>query len=67
MNVRTRKFIGVWLLLAVLIVYPIAAAISYSTYLMHLSVWPSLAVFAVAGLFWAVPAGAIIKWMSRPD
>lgn len=67
MNVRTRKFIGVWLLLAVLFVYPLTAAILYSTYLMHLSVWPSLIIFAVVGLFWAVPAGVIIKWMAKPD
>ncbi len=67
MRQRTRKFIGVWLMILLLIAYPIAVAVIYAEQLMWLPVWASLIFFLVAGLFWAVPAGVIIKWMARPD
>lgn len=67
MNVRMRKFIGVWLMIGLLIAYPILAAIIYINLLAGVPVWVALIYFAVAGLLWAVPAGVIIKWMSRPD
>lgn len=71
MNQRSRKFAGVWLLLALLIVYPIAATLLYTEVLIKglggLSTFVELAYFVVAGLGWALPAGLVIKWMARPD
>ena len=71
MNQRSRKFAGVWLLLALLIAYPIAATLLYTEVLIKglggLSTLVELVYFVVAGLGWALPAGVIIKWMARPD
>lgn len=67
MSQSARKFAGVWLLVAILIAYPLFVAVMYATYLMELPVWASLLFFLVTGLFWAVPAGLIIRWMSKPD
>ncbi|MCF6327343.1 MAG: DUF2842 domain-containing protein [Devosiaceae bacterium] len=67
MKQRARKFVGIWLMLALLIIYPLVVIVIYSEQLMWLPVWASLIFFLIFGLFWAVPAGMIIKWMSRPD
>lgn len=67
MNVRTRKFVGVWLMLGLLIAYPILAAMIYINFLPNAPVLLALTYFAIAGLAWAVPAGVIIKWMAKPD
>lgn len=67
MTQRTRKFIGVWLLIGWLVIYPIGVAIFYASFLMALPVWPSIGVFLVLGLAWAVPAAWIIRWMVAPE
>lgn len=67
MNVRARKFVGIWLMLLLLIAYPILAAIIFSNFLYAAPLWLALTYFCIAGLLWAFPAGVIIKWMSRPD
>ena len=67
MNQRARKFAGVWLLLALLIAYPVAATLLYTEWLGGLPVWAELVYFVVTGLGWALPAGLIIKWMAKPD
>ena len=67
MSQSARKFAGVWLLVAILIAYPLFVAVMYATYLMELPLWASLLFFLVTVLFWAVPAGIIIRWMSKPD
>ncbi len=66
MNVRAKKFVGVFLLLLVLIAYPILASIIYINFLPNAPTWLALAYFAVAGLGWAIPAGLIIRWMVKP-
>ncbi len=59
------------MLLALLIVYPVAATLLYTEVLIKglggLSTWVELAYFVVAGLGWALPAGVVIKWMAKPD
>ncbi|MCB9993692.1 MAG: DUF2842 domain-containing protein [Hyphomicrobiaceae bacterium] len=67
MSQSARKFAGVWALIAILVAYPLFVAVMYATYLMELPVWASLLFFLVTGLFWAVPAGLVIRWMSKPD
>jgi len=72
---RARKFAGVWLMLALLIVYPTLAVLIYTELLGGFfetlpdtaENWVTLVYFIVAGLGWAFPAGFIIKWMARPD
>ena len=66
MNVRAKKFVGVWLLLLVLIAYPILCSIIYINFLPNAPTWLALTYFAFAGLGWAVPAGLIIRWMVKP-
>jgi len=66
MNVRTRKFVGVWLLIGLLVAYPILGAIIYANFLFSAPTWLAMIYFAIAGMLWAVPAGMIIKWMVRP-
>jgi len=64
---RTRKFIGVWLMIALVIIYPMLVAIFLSNLLALMPTWLSLIFFLIIGLFWAVPAGVLIKWMTKPD
>ncbi len=67
MKQRARKFAGIWLIIALIIVYSsIAVAISIK-FLDWLPVWASLIYLAAAGMGWALPAGVIIKWMAKPD
>lgn len=67
MKQRSRKFAGIWLILLLLVVYPLAVAFVYTEYLAWLPIWASLVVFLVLGVAWALPAGMIIKWMAKPD
>ncbi len=54
-------------MIALLIIYPLAIAVFYAEFLTWMQTWQLLIFFLITGLFWAVPAGVIIKWMSRPD
>ncbi|NOZ32914.1 MAG: DUF2842 domain-containing protein [Alphaproteobacteria bacterium] len=67
MKQRARKFAGIWLMLALLLIYPAIAVAIYSQFLGWLPIWATLAYLAVAGMAWALPAGVIIKWMLKPD
>jgi Protein of unknown function (DUF2842) len=75
MKQRARKFAGIWLILGLLVVYPILATLIYTEGLDvflakangTLANWITLAYFIIAGLGWAFPAGVIIKWMAKPD
>lgn len=64
---RNRKLAGVFLFIALLIAYPLVATIIYETTLTELPTWALLIYFCIAGMGWALPAGVLIKWMSRPD
>ncbi len=64
---RARKFAGAWLLIGWLIAYPLLVAVLYTELLDWMASWATLVFFIIAGLFWAVPAGMIIKWMAKPD
>lgn len=67
MRSRTRKLIGtILMLLLVLIYFPIAVEIS-SAWLIEASGPVQLFGYLFAGFAWIVPAGVLIKWMSRPD
>jgi hypothetical protein len=64
---RIRKLIGTVGLIATLVAYPWLGMIVYETAFTGAPRLALLAYFVIAGLLWAVPAGVIIKWMSRPD
>lgn len=67
MKRRARKFAGIWLLIALIVVYSSIAVVISVEFLDWLPVWASLIYLAAAGMGWAIPAGVIIKWMSKPD
>ena len=67
MTQRQRKFAGTWIILALLIAYPMLVASLHAQWLSWLPNWANLVFFIIAGLVWALPAGMVIKWMARPD
>lgn len=67
LNVRTRKLFGTIALVVSLVAYPWAGMAIYETFIQGLPRLVLLIYFVVAGLLWAVPAGIVIRWMSRPD
>lgn len=68
MTIRKRKLIGTILLLAFILVYAmLALAVAVVLQVNQVSKLAELAFYAIAGLIWIIPAGAIISWMGRPD
>lgn len=66
MTQSTRKLIGTVLLLVLLVAYPLAGMWVYVTFLGAAPWWGAILYALVAGLGWALPAGAVIRWMARP-
>ena len=64
MNVRGRKALGCFVLLAYLTVYTLAAAALGSALVMAWPVWGQLAYFIVAGLIWVLPLRPLFRWMN---
>jgi hypothetical protein len=67
MRQRPRKLIGTVLLLAVVIFWALFAMSLAEGRVAALSAAMQAAVFVVLGLVWVLPAGLLIRWMSRPD
>ncbi len=67
MPVRTRKLIGTVLLVIFLGVYAWVAVVIGAGRISHAPHWAQFAFFLIAGLLWVLPAGALIRWMQRPD
>lgn len=68
MTIRKRKLVGTVLLLAFILVYAmLALAVAVVLQVNQVSKLAELAYYAIAGLVWIIPAGAIISWMGRPD
>lgn len=66
MQPRTRKFVGVFLLFAFLVVYALLAMAVAIVLQVNQTGWiGALAYHAVAGLLWVPAAGYIIQWMHR--
>jgi hypothetical protein len=65
MNVRVKKLIGTVLLVALVVIYALAAT-AFATYrLAEAGAWMHLAFFAVSGMLWILPAMWLIYWMER--
>ena len=67
MRQRPRKLISTVLLLAVVIFWALFAMSLAEGRVTALSAAMQAAVFVVLGLVWVLPAGLLIRWMSRPD
>ena len=66
MPVRLKKLVGTILLVALVIVYAIAATLVAVARLGDAS-WPvQFAYFLLTAFLWVLPAMAIIKWMLTP-
>ena len=66
MQIRTRKLVGTLLLLGFLALY---SALVVALAAGRIATAPPLAQFAFflfAGLLWVLPAGFLIRWMTRP-
>jgi len=67
MRQRTRKFIGSAALLAFVILWALFAMTIAQLYVSTLSDWAQGVLIVILGFVWIVPAGLLIRWMSRHD
>lgn len=63
MPVRLKKLLGIFAILALVIVYAVFATAFASAYLADASGATHLVYFLTTGLLWIVPAAMLIKWM----
>ena len=66
MPMRWKKFIGVFALLAVLIVYTLLVMRAAVAILPTAGTLEQFVFYAVAGMAWVVPVRYLIVWMNRP-
>jgi uncharacterized membrane protein len=62
---RLKKLIGTVLLVALVVIYALAATTIASYRLANASIWAHLAFFAIGGVLWIAPAMWLIAWMER--
>lgn len=69
MPIRLKKLIGTVLLIILVIVYALLATTIAVAQLSESGPLAHFAFFLIGGLFWILPAMAIIKWMmlAKPD
>jgi len=67
MKIRTRKLIGTFGLLALVIVWSLAGMVIAQTPWLASSKLYQALFYVIAGLGWVLPAMPLIAWMSRPD
>lgn len=62
---RSRKLIGIIILVGFIIGYALAAMVVGAVLLDGAPEWARLAYYITAGLIWTVPAMVVIRWMQR--
>ena len=67
MTQSTRKLVGTILLLIFVVIYALLALAAAVVLQVNSGKFVELAFYVVAGLLWVLPAGWLIKWMSKPD
>ena len=67
MTMRTRKLIGTFGLLALMMVWALIAMALAQSVLTDINGFVAAIYYVVAGLGWVLPAMPLIKWMSRPE
>jgi hypothetical protein len=65
MNVRQRKAIGCFILLAYIAIYAIFAATLGSALAPRVPAWAELVYYAVAGIVWIFPLKPLFAWINR--
>jgi hypothetical protein len=63
MTIRTRKLIGTVAMLALVIVYALAAMAFAQGRITEAPAWLQAVLYALLGLLWIIPAALLIKWM----
>jgi Flp pilus assembly protein protease CpaA len=64
---RLRTFIGAIALAVFIPLYAMTAMVIASVKLPGAPVLVQTIAYAVLGLLWVIPAGAVVAWMARPD
>ena len=67
MTMRTRKLIGAFGLLALVMVWALIAMALAQSVLTDINGFVAAIYYVIAGLGWVLPAMPLISWMSRPD
>jgi Protein of unknown function (DUF2842) len=67
MRPRIRKLIGTIFLAVFVPFYALVAMTIAAAKLPGTSTLTQTVFFAIVGLVWVIPAGAVIYWMVRPD
>lgn len=67
MTMRTRKLIGAFGLLALVMVWALIAMALAQSALTDINGFVAAIYYVVAGLGWVLPAMPLISWMSRPE
>lgn len=67
MTQRNRKLVGTVLLLLLVVAYALLALAVAVVLQVNASKLAELTYYLIAGLLWVLPAGWLIKWMSKPD
>ena len=63
MPIRLKKLIGMFLLVALVIIYALVASIFAVARLSESGPLVQFLFFLLSGLFWVLPAMGIIKWL----
>ena len=64
---RLRKFLGVFVTVAFMIVYALAAMTLAVRVLPETGAVAQAIYYFVAGVLWVIPVGLVVRWMERPD
>ena len=67
MTARHRKFIGIFVLLALVIAWSLVAMAAAQFVLPSTNSLVAWVYYAVIGLGWVLPAMPLVRWMARPD
>lgn len=65
MDMRTRKALGCFVLLAYLAVYAVIAANIGTALSSLIPTWAQIVFYAVAGIIWIFPLKPLFAWMNR--
>jgi hypothetical protein len=67
MKMRTRKLIGTALMIVLVMGWAFFFMSLAQGRIAEANRFWQLSYYVIAGLGWVIPAGFLIKWMSRPD
>ena len=66
MSLRLRKFVGMIAMVVFVVIYAFVAMVIGDLTLQDAHMGVQLLYFAVAGLAWTIPVGALMWWMDKP-